>query len=115
MSEEKKGFTLSKTQVIISIICGLLIIIGTLGGLFIKYDNSLVHMGEYKAFKQQVNEQTLHQRIEFYQRIVWDLETLHKTSDPLKMGDDTEKYRTASKNLDAATKQLEAIQEGKDK
>jgi hypothetical protein len=31
------------------------------------------------------------------------------------MGNDTEKYRTAFKNLDTATKQLEAIQEGKDK
>ena len=115
MPEEKKKWSLSKTQIIISIIVGILAITGTVGGLFIKYDNSLVHTAEYNAFKQQVNEQTLQNRIDFYQRIVWDLEALHKTSDPLKMGDDTEKYRTAAKNLDIATKQLQVIQEGKNK
>ena len=114
MTDEKKKFMLSKTQVIISIICGLLVIFGTIGGLFVKYDKSLVHTVEYNAFKQQVNEQTLQNRIDFYQRTVWDLEKQYGTTDPLKMGEDTEKYRTAVKNLDIATKQLETIQ-GKNK
>jgi hypothetical protein len=113
--EKKKGFTLTKTQTIVSLICGLFVIIGTSYGVFNSYDSSLVHMTEYTAFKQQVNEATLQQRIDFYQRIVWDLETIYKTNDPLKMDHDTEKYRTAAKNLDVATKQLEVIQDPKDK
>jgi len=109
-AEKKKRFTLTKTQTIITLICGLFLIIGSIFGLFKSYDSSLVHMTEYTAFKQQVNEQTLQNRIDFYQRIVWDLEKLHNTTDPLKMKDDHEKYRTAFKNLDIATKQLVEIQ-----
>jgi len=108
--EKKKGFTLTKTQAIVTLICGLFVIFGTIFGLFKSYDNSLVHMVEYMAFKQQVNEQTLQNRIDFYQRIVWDLEKLHDTTNPLKMKDDTEKYRIAFKNLDIATKQLAVAQ-----
>lgn len=109
-TKEKKRFSLTKTQAIITLICGIFAIIGTSYGVFKSYDNSLVHMVEYKAFKQQVNEQTLQNRIAFYQRIVWDLETLYNTEDPLKMEHETEKYRTAFKNLDIATKELAVIQ-----
>ena len=108
--EKKKIFSLTKTKTIVALICGLFVIIGTVYGLFKSYDDSLVHVIEYKAFKQQVNEQTLQNRIAFYQRIVWDLETLYNTEDPLKMEHETEKYRTAFKNLDIATKELAVIQ-----
>ena len=114
-SEKKKMFSITKTQAIVAIIVGLIVIGGSVLGLFRNYDSSLVHVPEYTAFKQQVNEQTLQNRIDFYQRVVWDLEKLHDTTDPLKMKDDHEKYRVAAKNLDTATKQLEAIQAMKDK
>jgi hypothetical protein len=108
--EKKKWLTLTKTQTIVTLICGLFVIMGTLYGLFNSYDSSLVKIIEFNAFKQQVNEATLQQRIDFYQRIVWDLETIYNTKDPLKMDHDTEKYRIAAKSLDIATKQLDDIQ-----
>ena len=114
-SEEKKIFSLTKTQAIVAIIVGLMVIGSGVFGLFRSYDRSLVHVTEYNAFKQQVNEQTLQNRIDFYQRVVWDLEKLHDTTDPLKMKDDHEKYRVAAQNLNIATKQLEAIQGMKDR
>ena len=117
-AEKKKRFTLTKTQTIITLICGVFVIVAGLysfGSLcidkFTCYDKTVVHTVEFKAFQFQVNEQTLQNRIDFYQRLVWDLEVLHDTTDPLKMGHDIEKYRTALKNLDMATKQLEAMKE----
>ena len=74
----------------------------------------IVPRPEFEVSMQQVNEQTLQNRIDFYQRIIWELEDRHKTTDCMKMPPaDREKYRRAQKQLKKAMDDLQKRMKGK--